>query len=332
MPNAAQQPLGGPTSTQRRGVELVGVGLAVPEEVVSNEPIAARLGIDEEWIHRRTGTRERHVATPGQRLDEFAASAATAALEQAGVDAADVDLVLVGTTSPEEMSPHAAPLVAADIGARGAGAIDVSAACTGFLSCLALGSAQIEAGRATTVVAIGADLLTRYLDKDDKRSAMLFGDGAGAVVLRASEGPTRLGPAVLHSDGAGRDLIRLDRDEQLIRMDGAAVYRHAVTHMTEVTQEAADAAGVRVEDIDLFIYHQANSRIIEAVGKRLALDPARVVNVIGDYANTSAASLPIGVADADREGRLHRGDRVLLAAFGAGMVWGGVVLEWWKGD
>ena len=310
------------------GAALVGVGVAVPEQVITNAAIADRLGVDEEWISRRTGTSERHVAAPGQRLDEFAATAARAALAQAGVDAADVDAVLVGTTSAEEMSPHAAPLVAADIGASGAAAIDISAACTGFLSGLVMGAGMIESGRARAVLVIGADMLSRYLDRDDPQSAMLFGDGAGAAVLTAVEGGSRIGPAVLSSDGQRRELIRLARDELLIRMDGPTVYRHAVRLMTEVTEQAVRRAGLTVADIDLFVYHQANSRIIDAVGQKLHLDPARVVDVVGSFANTSAASLPIALAAAEQDGRLHDGDRVLLAAFGAGLVWGGVVVTW----
>ena len=302
--------------------------MSVPKGVVSNDVIAERLGVDEEWISSRTGTRERHVAADGERLETFAAQAALAALDDAGVDAADVDLVLLGTTSAEEMSPHAAPLVAADIGAPGAGAIDVSAACTGFLSCVALGASMIEAGRVRTVVAIGADMLNRYLDPADRGSAMLFGDGAGAVVLTAGEGSSGVGPACLRSDGDGRELIRLDRDERLIRMDGPSVYRYAVRLMTEVTREVLAEAGTCLDDVDLFVYHQANSRIIEAVGRRLRLDPAKVVDVVGDFANTSAASLPIALSVARAQGRLRDGDRVLLAAFGAGMVWGGMLLEW----
>jgi 3-oxoacyl-[acyl-carrier-protein] synthase III len=312
----------------RPGAVLAGAGMSVPEQVRSNAAIAARLGVSEEWITRRTGTSERHVAGPGQRLDELAAQAALAALKQAGVSAGDVDAVLVGTTSAEEMSPHAAPLVAAEIGAAGAAAIDVSAACTGFLSCLVMGAGLIESGRARTVLAIGADLLTRYLDEDDRGSAMLFGDGAGAVVLTAGHGVSGVGPAILSSDGSRRELIRLARDELRIRMDGPTVYRHAVELMTDVAEKAAGRAGLAIADIDLFVFHQANSRIIEAVGQRLSLDPARVVDVVGSFANTSAASLPIALAAAGRDGRLHHGDRVLLAAFGAGLVWGGVVITW----
>jgi 3-oxoacyl-[acyl-carrier-protein] synthase-3 len=318
-------------SPGRTGVALAGAGLSVPEQIRSNAAIAARLGVDEQWITRRTGTRERHVAAAGQRLDQFAAQAARAALAQAGVAPADVDVVLVGTTSAEEMSPHAAPLVAADIGAAGAAAIDISAACTGFLSCLVMGASMIEAGRARVVLAIGADLLTRYLDQDDPGSAMLFGDGAGAVVLTAADGVSGVGPAILSSDGSRRELIRLQRDEQLIRMDGPTVYRHAVRLMSDVAVRATSLAGLSIADIDLFVFHQANSRIIDAVGQRLSLDPARVLDVVGSFANTSAASLPIALAAALRDGRLHDGDHVLLAAFGAGLVWGGVVVTWGTG-
>ncbi|MGH3412615.1 MAG: 3-oxoacyl-ACP synthase III family protein [Marmoricola sp.] len=315
-------------SASPTGAAPVGVGMSLPAKVVSNAEIADRLGVDEEWISSRTGTRERHVAGPGERLDEFAAQAASLALEDAGIEPGEVDLVLVGTTSPEEMSPHAAPLVAADIGATGAGALDVSAACTGFLSCLALGAGQIEAGRARTVVAIGADVLNGYLDPDDRRTAMLFGDGAGAVVLTAVDGPSRVGPARLHSDGGGRDLIRLPRDDLRITMDGPTVYRYAVREMTAVTHEVLDRAGIGLSEVDLFCYHQANSRIIAAVGKRLGLDPDKVVDMVGEVANTSSASLPIALATARAQGRLRDDDLVFCSAFGAGMVWGGLLTRW----
>lgn len=302
--------------------------MAVPEDVVANAEIAARLGVDEDWLRSRTGTDVRHVARPEQRLEAFAADAAAAAVRDAGIEPAAVDLVLVGTTSAEEMSPHAAPMVAAAIGAERAGGVDISAACTGFLSGLAFGTAMIETGRADNVVVVGADLLTRYLDPDDRGSAMLFGDGAGAVLLTAVDGPSRVGAVAMHSDGSGQGLIQLRRDEPLIRMDGPTVYRYAVRLMVEVTHEVLDRAGLAVGDVDLFVYHQANGRIIDTVGKRLGLDTAKVVDVVGEFANTSAASLPIALAWAAAQGRLRAGDRVLLAAFGAGMVWGGGVVQW----
>ncbi|MDA8148684.1 MAG: ketoacyl-ACP synthase III, partial [Actinomycetota bacterium] len=313
------------------GAALVGAGYAVPDAVVGNDSIAARLGVEEAWVSRRTGTRVRHVVGPGERLEDLAAEAAARALKAAGIDAGTVDAVLVGTTTADEMSPHTAPLVAADIGAQGAAAIDVSAACVGFLSCLATGTAMIESGRARTVVVVGADVLTPYLDLDDPQSAMLFGDGAGAVVLTAVAGPTRVGPVILRSDGQSRELIRLARDELRIRMDGPAVYRRAVTMMAEVTTELLGRAGLAPGEVDLFVYHQANSRILKAVGAHLGLDEPRVVDLVGRFANTSSASLPIALAVSAEEGRLRGGDRVLLAAFGAGLVWGGTIVTWGPG-
>jgi len=310
------------------GAAIAGVSRAVPETVVPNAPIAARLGVDEAWIESRTGMRERRVLADGERLSDLAARAGAGALEAAGMAPGDVDMILVGTTSSDEMSPHTAAIVAGELGADGAAAIDLSAACTGFLSGLALATSAIESGRSRGALVIGADGLSRYLDPDDRGSAMLFGDGAGAVALRAVDGPSAVGPVALHSDAGGRDLIRLPRDELRIRMDGPIVFRHAVRLLSEVTREAADAAGVGLGEIDLFVYHQANGRIIDAVGRELGLAPGRVVDVVDRFANTSAASLPIALSVAVEEGRLDAGDRVLLAAFGAGLVWGGTVVRW----
>jgi 3-oxoacyl-[acyl-carrier-protein] synthase-3 len=313
----------------RFGAALAGVGHAVPDTVVANAEIAARLGVDEAWIESRTGTRERRALADGERLTDLAVRAAGAALRDARIAAADIDLVLVGTTSADEMSPHAAPLVAGALGIRGAAAIDLSAACTGFLSGLATAAAMIETGRARAALVIGADGLTRYLDPDDRGTAMLFGDGAGAAVVTATDPVANaIGPVVLHSDPDGSDLIRLGRDDLRIRMDGPVVFRHAVRLMVEVTHEAAAAAGVALDDIDLFVYHQANSRIIRAVANQLGADPARVVDVVDRFANTSAASIPIALSVAAREYRLRPGATVLLAAFGAGLVWGGTVVTW----
>lgn len=307
---------------------MVGVGSAAPDRVVTNAEVAAGIGVDEEWIVRRTGTRVRHVAAPGERLEAFATTAAQRALERAGIDGAAVDAVIVGTTSPDEMSPHAAPQVAYGLGASHAAAFDISAACTGFLTGLGTGAGLIESERAETVVVVGADFLSAYVDRSDRGSAMLFGDGAGAVVLTRTDGAARVGPVRLHSDGEGRDLIRLGREDYRIRMDGPTVFKYAVRCMSEVTLEALSAAGATLEEIDLFVYHQANARIIDAVGRRLELDPAKVVDVVGDFANTSAGTLPIALDAARESGRLHDGDRILLSAFGAGMVWGAGVLTW----
>jgi 3-oxoacyl-[acyl-carrier-protein] synthase-3 len=310
-----------------RGAVPTGLGLALPKRQVVNASIAARLGVDEHWIERRTGTSVRHVATDDERLSDLASAAGVAALADAAVGADELDLVVVATTTPDELSPSAAAFVAGALGAAGAGALDVNAACVGFLSALGLAGAAIEAGRARHVLVVGADILTRYMDADDRQSAALFGDGAGALLLSARDGESAIAPLALHSDPAGAPLIRFDREDAL-RMDGPEVYRRAVAMMAEVTLEAVAAAGRELDDIDLFVYHQANGRILRAVAARLALDSDRVLDYVDRYANTSSASLPIALATARDEGRLRPGARVLLAAFGAGLVWGGVVVDW----
>jgi len=314
-----------------RGASVGFAALAVPETIVSNAPIAARLGVEERWIVERTGILERHVARPEERLSDLATAAGRLTLERAGMDAAELDLLLVATTTQDELTPNAAPLVAAALGATRAGAIDVGAACTAFVAGLGLGAGQIEAGRADSVLLIGADVLTRYVDPDDKRTAALFGDGAGAVLMTAAE-EGRTGPVVLHADGTMPDLIRAPYPEPTIRMRGHETFKHAVARIAEVTVEAMSAAGVEADEIDLFVYHQANRRITRAVGERLALPAERVVDCIDRYGNTSAASIPIALAEAEADGRLTPGARILVAGFGAGLTWGGTVLEWGQAD
>ena len=320
----------------RRGVSgnpaIASVGFAVPEQAVPNQVISDRLGVADGWIETRTGVRERRVAAPGELLSHFAAAAARKALEAAGIGAAQLDLVLVATMSHEQLTPSAAALVAAEIGARRAGALDVNAACSGFVSALGLGAAQIESGRAATVLVIGADLLSRLTDRDDRSTAGLFGDGAGAVVIRGVEAEGRIGPVVLGADGANGDLVRAEREEGLIRMNGPDTFRHAVSRLSEATLEALEAAGRSLGDVDLFVYHQANSRIISAVGERLDLPRERVIDCLGLYGNTSAASVPIAIAEAQRAGMLAEDSTLLLAAFGGGLTWAATVVEWGLGD
>jgi 3-oxoacyl-[acyl-carrier-protein] synthase-3 len=309
-----------------RGAAVRSVAKAVPATVVPNEPIARRLGIDDHWIVERTGVRERRVAEPGLSLCELAAEAGARSLERSGLAALDVDLILVATTSQDEVTPNAAPQVAARLGASRAAAIDVGAACTAFVAALDLACGQIESGRAANALVIGADVLTRFVDPDDRRTAPLFGDGAGAVVLHAAD-RARVRPAVIRADGVHRSLINAPRDGKLF-MQGHETYVHAVARMSEVTLEVLRRAGLSPAEIDLFVYHQANSRIIRAVGEQLELPPERVVDVVGRYGNTSAASIPIALAEAEGDTRLRDGTRVLIAAFGAGFVWGGAILEW----
>ena len=310
------------------GAAVGGVGTAVPERVIENAPIADRLGVDDRWIVSRTGVRQRHALRSGERLSRLAADAGRAALERAELDPADVDLLLVATTSKDELTPDAAPQVAAELGAHRAGAIDVGAACTGFVAALALARGQVEAGIAEHVLVVGADALVRYLDPDDKRTAALFGDGAGAVVMAAVEPPGRIGNPVLRADGAQAELIYATHDERKIRMQGHETFRNAVQRLSEVTGQALAAADTEIEDIDLFVYHQANRRILSAVGERLGLPDDRIVDCIERYGNTSAASIPLALAEAEAAGTLIDGSRLLLAAFGAGFTWGGVVVDW----
>lgn len=310
------------------GAAIGGVGVALPATVKTNAPIAARLGVDEDWIVARTGVRERRVASADQGVVDLAAIAAARSLEAAAVAAADIDLVLVATMSHDQLSPAAAPLVAERIGARRAGAIDLDAACAGFVSAIALGASQIESGRATTVLVIGADLMHRLLDHDDRATAALFGDGAGAVLLRASEGESRIGPVVLGADGARAGLITVSRAEALIRMKGPDTFRQAVDRLCESSLAAAAAADSSLDEIDVFVYHQANKRILEAVAERLGLDRSRVVDCIARYGNTSAATVPIALADARDSGLLRNGSRVLMAAFGGGLAWAATVAQW----
>ena len=302
--------------------------MAVPQRRVANEEIAAELGVDPEWIAKRTGTSHRPWALEGERMSDYAARAATAALERAGLEPASVDLVLVATSTADEITPNAAPLVAGMIGAERAGAFDVGSACTGWLAAVAIACGQIESGRARNTVVVGADFLSRLLDRSDRSTTPLFADGAGAAVISAAEGSgPGIGPVLLHVDHSGADLIRLERGKP-ISMQGQETFRAAVARLSEVTQEALSASAVPIEEIDLFVYHQANSRIIGAVGQRLGLDPDRVVDYVGRFANSSTATLPIALSVAEEEGRLHAGDTVLLAAFGGGFTWGATVIEW----
>lgn len=331
MPKLTSEPLAAPAFAAaplvRCGAEMVGVGTALPARIVPNSELDERLGIDAEWIVKRTGIEERRSAQPGERLYEFAAAAGAEALAEAGVAAADVDLIVLATTSNEDLMPAAAPRVAAVLGAADAACYDVNSACTGFLSAVSVACGQIESGRAVNVLVIGADLMMPLTDPDDRATAAVFADGAGAVVMRGTL-ESRVGPIVLRSEGEKADLIRIDRSELVIRMQGHETFRYAVDRMSESTTEAVALAGLKLDDIDLFVYHQANARILRAVGERLSLVPDRVINSIAKLGNTSAATIPLALAEAKRSGDLRQGARVLLGAFGAGISWGATVIEW----
>jgi 3-oxoacyl-[acyl-carrier-protein] synthase-3 len=311
-----------------RAATLASVAMALPDNVVTNETVAAGAGVTEKWIVHRTGVHERRHVREGERLDALATAAGRAALDEAGVEPEDLDLVLVATVAPDDLLPNTAPLVARELGAHKAGAMDVGAACTGYLSALSLAAAQIECGRCDHVLVIGADVLSRFVDKTDRGTAALFADGAGASVVSPANGAGRIGHIALHADADGAEAIRAAREDQIIHMQGHDTFKAAVHRLSESTLEAVERAGLELDDIGLFVFHQANARILAAVGEKLGLDRERVIDCIDRYGNTSSGTLPIALADARDRGMLAPGMNVALAAFGAGFTWGAGVIQW----
>jgi 3-oxoacyl-[acyl-carrier-protein] synthase III len=309
-----------------RTARVAGLGHKLPDRVVPNGPIAERIGVDSDWIVRRTGIRERRYAAPDERTSDLAVQAARRALTDAGLKPQDIDLILVATMTPDELTPNTAPLVAEALGI-GVGAYDVGAACTGWLSALSSGAALIETGRSDAALVIGAETLSKITNPEDKRTASLFGDGAGAVVLSA-EGEGAIGPIVLASDGSMGDTITATHTERLLIMDGHTTFNKAVKVLADSTREACERAGVTLDDIDMFVYHQANGRILRAVAEKLELPNERVADYVGETGNTSAASIPLTLSLLREDGRLRPGQRLLLAAVGAGFTWGAGVVDW----
>lgn len=312
-----------------RTAAVASISRALPDQVIGNDVVAAGAGVTEQWIVHRTGVHERRRVSEGEGVLSLAVGAGRSALDEAGVDATDIDLVLVATLAADEIIPNAAPLVARELGAHRAGSMDVGAACTGFLSALSLAAAQIEVGRCEHVLVIGADVLSRFVDRSDRGTAAIFADGAGAAVVGPANGSGgSIGEIVLHCDGLGGPAIRASHEEQLIRMQGHDTFKAAVQRMSESTVEVTERSGIALADVDLFVYHQANIRILRAVAERLGLDEDRVVDCMDRFGNTSSATLPIALVDARERGMLEPGMNVLLAAFGAGFTWGAGMIEW----
>jgi len=311
-----------------RTATILGLGHHLPTEVVPNTDIAEGIGVDDHWIVKRTGIHSRRRAAVNEGTTDMAVFAARRALQDAGVDARDLDFVIVATMSADEITPNCAPLVAHALGAERAAAFDIGAACTGFLAGLSQSAALIEVGRAERILLVGAEKLTRITDFKDKKTGMLFGDGAGAVVLGPSQSDAGVGPIDLLADGGLGDTILATHEDPYIRMDGISTFKIAVKRLSESTVYACAAADIELEDIDLFVYHQANSRIIKAVGERLDLDPSKVADYIAQLGNTSAASIPLTLSLSRADGRLRPGYKVLVAAIGAGFTWGAGVMEW----
>lgn len=323
-------------------VGIAGVGVYVPERVFTNKDLENMVQTTDEWIVGRTGIRERRIAAEGEAASDMAVPAARRALEMAGLRPEEVDLVIVATLTPDHAFPATACVVQDRLGCRNAGAFDLSAGCTGFIYALVTGAGFIAGGVLNTVLVIGSEALSKILNWEDRTTCVLFGDGAGAVVLRRAPQGRGLLSTYLGSDGAGAGMLQLpaggsrmplcngqvDKELLCLQMKGRDVYRFAVRVMGEAALEAARRAGLDKEEIDLFIPHQANIRIIEAAAKRLDLPMDRVVVNVDRYGNTSSASVPIALEEALRTGRLKPGHNVVMVGFGAGLTWGAVAMKW----
>ncbi len=309
------------------GAGVLGLGAALPETVIANDRVASAIGVDAEWIVRRTGIHERRHAGAGARLAELAAEAGRAALADADVDARELDLLIVATFTPDAVIPPASARVAHLLGATSASTFDLNNACSGFVSALAAADALIRTGSAKRALVIGAEIISRHLDPGDRKTAAVFGDGAGALVL-GGDAPGGFGPFAMGADGAQAHLIGTDPDSGTLRMDGHETFKQAVARLFEVSLDACAAAGVALEELDLLVFHQANGRITAALCERLGVERERVVDCIATLGNTSAASIPLALVHARRERLLHDGQKVLLAAVGAGFTWGASVVEW----
>jgi 3-oxoacyl-[acyl-carrier-protein] synthase III len=310
-----------------RYATIAGVGSALPPRLVLNSWFETIVDTNDEWIRDRTGIEARHFADEGTNTSDLATEATRSALDAAGIPAEQLDMLICATVTGDTIFPATAVWVQQKLGIS-CPAYDLNAACSGFSYGLAQATAFIDSGMADTVIVIGAEIFSRIVDFSDRGTCILFGDGAGAAVVR-SGGPGRIGPIVLHADPHdGPACINASHAERKIRMRGQDTFRAAVARLAESTLEAVTTAGLQLEDVDLFVYHQANTRIIGAVGERLGLPGDRVIDCIERYGNTSAASIPIALREAERLGRLPDGATVLVGAFAAGFVWGAGVIEW----
>ena len=317
---------------------VTGVGAYLPEKVVTNADLAKFVDTSDEWIMERTGIRQRHQAAPDQPTSDLAVEAARKALAEAGKTPADVDLIIVATTTPDMTFPATASIVQRKLGVPVCVAFDIQAVCSGFVYALSVADGFVARGTSKCALVIGAEEMTRLMDWEDRTTCVLFGDGAGAVVLEPVEGQGTsadrgiLG-AALRCDGTKTDLLYVDGGPATtgqvghLRMLGNQVFRHAVVNIAEAITAAAKAAGIEIADVDWFVPHQANQRIIKGVGDRLGLDEEKVVSTVAMHANTSAASIPLALDFAIRDGRIKRGDLVLLEAMGGGLTWGACALR-----
>jgi 3-oxoacyl-[acyl-carrier-protein] synthase-3 len=325
----------------RRSV-LIGTGSALPRRAVDNAEMAVMVDTSDEWIVERTGIRNRYIASPDETTSSLAAQAAKNAIAAAGIEAASIDLIVLATATPDQTFPATATLVQAELGCNGGIAFDVAAVCSGFLYALGVADSMLRTGMATRALVIGAETFSRILDWEDRTTCVLFGDGAGAIVLEArdsgyndsgGEKPRGILSTKLHADGAHNQLLFVDGGPSTtgtvgkLRMKGKEVFRHAVTNLSNVLVEVLEAEGLEATDIDWVVPHQANARILDATARKLGLPPEKVIVTVDQHANTSAASVPLALDTAVRDGRIKPGQLVMLEAMGGGFTWGASLIR-----
>ncbi len=316
-----------------------GCGSYLPERVVTNEELSKTVETTDEWIEQRTGIRQRHIAAEGEFTSHLAIKASQRALDHAGLKSSDLDLIVLATATPDETFPATATRVQAELGMTRGAAFDVQAVCAGFVYAVSVADSLIKNGIASTALVIGAETFSRILDWDDRGTCVLFGDGAGAIVLKGEQGTGTSADRgilanALHSDGRQHDILYVDggpsstRTTGLLRMEGKEVFKHAVVNMAAVVGEVLEKAGLESKDIDWLVPHQANKRIIDGTGRKLGLPPERVVVTVDKHANTSAASIPLALDVAVKDGRIKRGDLLLMEGIGGGLAWGASLVRW----
>ena len=316
-------------------VTITGLGAYAPERVVTNDDLSQLVDTSDEWIMERTGIRERRIASDEQALSDLSLPAARQALEQAGVSGADVDLLLVATVTPDMMFPSTSAILADQLGAADAAAYDLSAGCTGFMYAIAQAYGMIAAGLSRRALVVGGDVLSRILDWSDRSTVVLFGDGAGAVVLEPSDGAGFLA-FELGADGAGGEHLwlpgsgsrRFEEPEQFVKMNGREVFKFATRVLVQSAEAVLERRGLTIDDVDVYVPHQANVRIIDHATKKLGIASDKVVINVDRYGNTSSGSIPLALAEAQADGRLHAGNLVLMTGMGAGLTWGSALMRW----
>ena len=321
---------------------ILGTGHSYPEGVLTNADLEKIVDTSDEWITTRTGIKQRRKAAPNEYTSQFAVRASREAIERAGLEAADIDLILCATVTPDQILPSTACLIQAQLGANQAAAMDIVAACSGFIYGLSLADTMIRTGQSKYTLVIGAEILTRYVDYTDRGTCVLFGDGAGAAVLGTVEEGRGILAAKIRSDGRYEEQLyapgggtkggftaeTIARGDHFFKMKGNELFKVAVRSMADVSREVLDYAGLKTDDVNLFIPHQANQRITDAVASKLNVDSSIVYSNIAMHGNTSSASIPIGLDECVEAGRVRKGDVILMASFGGGVTWGGAVMRW----